>query len=515
MTDVAATLSQSVKTGAWKTLKNPMTYLGAAIVGGLSLMTRDYGWGILTPFLIPLLVQAAIRILAEYEYLEMLTGGTVIPDTDTPDLANIADISALSTIFRPIKKSNGPHLLIKIQINSASEVIRLNEAGGLLAENNMIRMIDTIIQQNFEDGMIVKTSFNGFLVILEGDYNIHEARLHKFIDENSPRQIMINDNPYFPKLLIGITPLGDHLGESYSRLEYALHKATLTSGRTYWYIAGESQEFNDYRTDRIGLRVVRQALDDDELGLFAQPIIPLDTGSHGEKYELLLRHYHSATNIELPAKILRYGDFNKISQDIDLYVVTLLCRNFHRLYPGGGRELDSISINLTGSSFTSPRFSGLIEKIISDYHIPKEKIILEVTETIANQNIPGAIKTMNKFREMGFRMALDDIGVGSSNFHNLSRFPVDYYKIDKMYCEDIRHNPMTRRFVQLIIDIGKSKGKQIIAEAIPDEQTLTMLTDMGADFSQSFLTGKPQEFIPAPKFNKFKIQSLAGDQANS
>ncbi|NOZ43433.1 MAG: EAL domain-containing protein [Alphaproteobacteria bacterium] len=501
MPDVTTVLSQSVKTGTRKTLKNPMTYVGAAVVGGVSLITSSFSWGYLTPFLIPLLVQAAIRVLAEYEYREMLAGHPTIPANDRPDLANITDIATLATIFQSLYDRGGPHLLIKIQINSASEVIRLSEADGLLAENNMIRMIDTIIQQNFGDGMIVKTSFNGFLVILAGDYDHHEARLLKFIDDNLPQQLTINNSVYSPRLLFGITPLCANFGKSYSRLEFALHKATLTAGRTYWYVTGDSSDFNDYRDNRVGLRTVRQAIDNAELGLFAQPIVGLGTRAQTTKYEILLRHYHTASDIDTPAAILRYADFNKVSRDIDLYVINLLCRNFHRLYPQDGREIDSISINLTGSSFASPRFAGLLNDIITDYHIPKEKIILEITETIANRNILQAIETMNKFNRMGFKMALDDIGVGSSNFHNLSRFPVDYYKIDRIYCEEILGNAETRRFVQLIIDIGKSRGKLIIAEGIPDSETLTMLTAMGVDFSQSFISGKPAEFIRAPGFD--------------
>ena len=500
MSDHEGALSNSFKIGAYKTFKNPMTYVGAAIVGGVSLITKDFTWGILTPFVIPLLVQASIRILAEYEYRKMLIGNTDSTVDDSPELATISDISSFSTLFRSMQKSGDPHLLIKIQINPASEVIRLNEINGLSAENTMIKMIENIIQLNFDDGMIVKVSFNAFMVILTGNYETHEDRLHAFIDENSPCQIKINDTVYFPILLVGITPMGSHLGESFSRLELALHKATLTSGRTYWHVAEDSEEFNSYRKKRIGLRLVRQAVDKSELGLFAQPIALLGDGPQPNKYEILLRHYKTAVDIHSPVKILQYADFNKVSQDIDLYVISLLCQNFHEL----SGEVDTISINLTGSSFASPRFVGLINEIVTRKNIPKEKIVLEVTETIANQNIHEAIKTMENFRACGFKLALDDIGIGSSNFHNLSLFPVDYYKVDRLYCENILNSPETRRFVQLIIDIGKSKGKKVIAEGIPDEETLKIMADMGVDYSQSFLTGKPKELIKAPKFDVVK-----------
>ncbi|PCI51813.1 MAG: hypothetical protein COB49_00655 [Alphaproteobacteria bacterium] len=501
MSDTGGSFGHSFKVGTYKTFKNPITYVSAAIVGGVSLMTKDYAWGILAPFIIPLLVQAAIRILAEYEYQEMLAGHTDTAATDSPDLAAISDISSFSALFHAMQKTGKNHLLIKIQINPASEVIRLNETNGLSAENTMIKMIENIIQQNFDDGIVVKVSFNAFMIILDGDYKTLEDRLHAFIDENSPRRIEINNRAYFPKLLMGITPLSNHSGESFSRLEFSIQKAFLSAGRAYWYVAAESEEFNNYRQKRIGLRHARRAISDLELGLFAQPIVKLGDGPQTRKYEVLLRHYRTATDIHSPAKILQYADFNKVSQDIDLYVIALLCRNFHRLNDAGNTEIDSISINLTGSSFTSPRFVGLMNDIVSRENVPRDKIVLEITETLANKNISQAIKTMEKLQAAGFKLALDDIGIGSSNFYNLSRFPVDYYKIDRLYCEEVSQSPETQRFIQLIIDVGKSKGRKIIAEGIPNTETLKILTDMGVDFSQSFLTGKPKELIRAPKFN--------------
>ncbi|MBL4801126.1 MAG: EAL domain-containing protein [Emcibacter sp.] len=497
----AGSLSRSIKTGAFKTLKNPATYIGIALIGGAVLLTKNYIWGFFIPFLIPLLIQATVRIHAEYKYQEMLGSDQETLPSDGPEIAHISDISSFSNLFHAMQDSGGPHLLIKVQINPASEVIRLNEKNGLSAENTMIKRIERIIQQNFDDGMVVKVSFNAFMIILTGNYEDHETRLHHFIDENSPHLIKINDTVYLPKFLVGITPLCGHPGESFSRLEFAIQKAFLSSGRAYWYVAKDSSDFDKYRKKRIGLRLVRHALDDAELGLYAQPIVSLNNAPQKSKYEILLRHYLTATEINLPRQILEYANFNKISQDIDLYVINLLCQNFHRISESDPKGIDTISINLTGSSFTSPRFAGLIKGLVSKYSIPKDKIVLEITETIANQNIPKAIRTMEKLKDFGFKLALDDIGIGSSNFHNLSHFPVDYYKIDRLYTEEILENSETRRFVQLIIDIGKSKGKSIIAEGIPDKETLEVLTTMGVDFSQSFLTGKPEELVKAPKFD--------------
>jgi EAL domain-containing protein (putative c-di-GMP-specific phosphodiesterase class I) len=423
------------------------------------------------------------------------------PPEQRDELYNITDISSFYTHFQNWKKSTSSHLLIKIQLNPTAEVIRLNEEDGLNAETIMIKVIEDIILNNFQDGLVAKVSFNSFMVILQGDYSEHENNLHKFADEFNPLKIKINGTIYFPKFLIGITTLGDKVGESFSRLELAITKATAATGRASWYVASDCKEYQKYRENRLGLRQVRNAINQKELGLYAQPIISLDTEKPNLKYEVLLRHYQNKTDVSSPLQILNFAEFNKISQDIDFYVMNLLCENFHRLCANSTEEIETISVNLSGSSFTSPKFFDIVNNLILKYNIPKEKLILEITEDIANHDASEAIKTMEKFRSVGFKMALDDIGIGSSNFKNLYLFPVDYFKIDRSYCEEILGNLEIRSFVQLIINVGKKQGKKIVAEGIPNIETLELLREMGADYSQSFLTAMPEEFIIAPKYD--------------
>ncbi len=495
-------LYHSLRTGSEKTLKNPMTYIGAALVGTISFITRDYGWGLLVPFAAPLLVQGLARILTEYEYQDKLLTDITPAISETPDIVPISDLPSYVGLLASLYKKNHDCILVKIHINHAGEVARLNESDGLAAEIRMTRMLETILQRNFEDGVIVRTAFNKYLAALSGSYRDLKARLQKFIDEQSSLRIDANGNLYYPKLICGITPLNDDFGGTVSRLELAVRIATRTSGRLYWFLDQDSGTFKTFREKRTGLRLVRQGMDNQELGLFAQPIVGLNGSPAGQKYEILLRHYRNKGDISSPVKILQYAEFNKISQDLDLYVIELLCRNFHRLYPASRGSASCLSINLSSASFTNLRFPGQMAEIIEKHAVPKDRIILEVTENIANRDSKQAVHTMEILRTAGYKIALDDIGIGSSNFRNLNRFPVDYFKIDRSYCEEIRQSAETRRFVQLVIDIGKSAGREIIAEGVPDQETLHLLTQMGVDYSQSFITGKPEESIPAPRFGR-------------
>ncbi|MEH6648745.1 MAG: EAL domain-containing protein [Motiliproteus sp.] len=236
---------------------------------------------------------------------------------------------------------------------------------------------------------------------------------------------------------------------------------------------------------------------------FAQPIVDLSRPQALPKYECLLRHYSDA-EVKGPGEVLHTAAYNKILPDLDLHVIEQICSQFVRLFGEQGERLEDLSINISGASYASPKFNEGLVRLFDRYQIPRHKIILEVTEDIANEDTEYALATMQQLKQEGFKLALDDIGIGSSSFINLFSFPVDYFKIDRAYSESLRENPQIRRFVQIIIDEAKARGKQTIVEGIPDQETLTLVREMGGDYSQSFITGVPAELIAAPILDSSK-----------
>jgi len=422
---------------------------------------------------------------------------TLPPSGSFPSLLNM---DAVADVLRCGPLKTGPGLLIKIIINPATEVVRLTDPGHLAAEADLLRRLEVIIGQEFEDGEVYQLAFNAYLVVLSGTYAEVKNRLQDFVDANGPRRVELGGRAYYPKMILGITVQEENLGLSFSRLEFAARQAAKSASLTMSYVPLDLPEFSAYQTRRSGLRVLRRALNNFELGLFAQPIVSLHAPGPPRKFEMLLRHYQDEKTVTSPLDILTFAAFNDVTQDLDIYVVELLCRNFHRLFGPDGNTVDTLTINISGPSFVRPHFAEAVIAIVKKHNVPFDKLVLEVTEDVANTAKEQAISTMKAFRKAGFQLALDDIGTGSSNFRTLHEFPVDYFKIDRSYCEEIADNPSVKTFVQLVIDIGQAHGKPVIAEGIPDEKTSDILRSMGADFSQSFVTGRPVELIKAPKF---------------
>ncbi|MGB1299162.1 MAG: EAL domain-containing protein [Psychrobium sp.] len=480
---------------AWrKTVYSSFTYLAMLMVGVLSLCTVHMQTGYIVPFIVPFVVQFFVRLISEIK--------TDVSQRLFHKPQQKICLTQANQILEQLSPAQGKqHLLIRIDINIATEVIRLTADAGLLAEHNLIMIFERHINEQFPNARHFSLDCDSFVVIQPGDEASNQEHLRKFKAKFGNLTVREQGMKFFPKLLIGTTPLTDDIADSMSRLEFAARKARFLMPLQTFHIGENHDEYTNHKKFRMRLRSVRQALHNQELGLFVQPIISLNSDGELPKYEVLLRHYQSKTKIMSPMDILEPAHFNRISQEIDLYVVELLCQHFKSLFGQRGEQVSTLAINISGNSFGIPSFASVLDEIVTKYGVPKNKLVLEVTEDIASSRMIQARNSMNSFREKGFKLALDDIGTGSSNFQNLRDLPVDFFKIDRSYSEMLLTDKPTYDFVKLVIDVAKLKGKKVIAEGIPNEDVKRELIRMGVDYSQSFITGRPRELIKAPKYH--------------
>ncbi|MFT6908450.1 MAG: EAL domain-containing protein (putative c-di-GMP-specific phosphodiesterase class I) [Oleiphilaceae bacterium] len=487
--------------GLRKTFLNPITYIGVFVMGTSSFLSADYSWGLAVPFVVPLFVLACAHILFEHE---KHNNNQSEFQARPKGIKSVISGNALLNVFNKSLATNTPKLLIQIRINHATEVVRLTHEKSFQAEESLIFSIYQKISTEFFDGEVYRIANDTFLCIVDGRYEQMKKRIANFVNSHSPCRMQIDGHWYSPYLITGITPLNTCLAPTLTILEYACKKAFQSAQVSHYFVTGNESELKNNIHMRRGLQDVRRALEEYELGLFAQPIVPIDGTDLKPKYELLLRHYIN-DEIKSPHHILSCAKYNGVSQDIDMYVIEMLANNFHQLFNDRGANIESVSINISGNSYTSPYFNQALVTLFNLHDIPKQKIVLEVTEDIATENTDAAIANMHYLKNQGFKLALDDIGIGSSNFSNLSRFPVDYYKLDRFYGELMMTDVGIRGFVELIISEAHRRDKKVIAEGIPDQEALNYLKGLGVHFSQSFITGKPAEIIAAPRtLSQFK-----------
>ncbi|MEN0044893.1 MAG: EAL domain-containing protein, partial [Pseudomonadota bacterium] len=133
-----------------------------------------------------------------------------------------------------------------------------------------------------------------------------------------------------------------------------------------------------------------------------------------------------------------------------------------------------------------------VRQAVLNGSLSPEQICFEITETAAIANREGAIAFMNTMRELGCRFALDDFGAGLSSFAYLRDLPVDILKIDGSFVRDMDTNKVSESMVAASAQVARVMGLKTVAEFVETEAVRDGLVQLGVDYGQGFLLGKPK-----------------------
>jgi PAS domain S-box-containing protein len=226
---------------------------------------------------------------------------------------------------------------------------------------------------------------------------------------------------------------------------------------------------------------IRDALDEDRLVLYSQPIVPLAGGQPSQ--ELLLRMVGPGGDLVPPGSFLPVAEKYGLMGEIDRWVI----RRAVGLAASGQR----MEVNLSAESISNLDLLPLIERELGDAHVDPSKIVFEITETAVMENPEAGEAFARGLSEVGCPLALDDFGTGFGTFTYLKNLPITYLKIDIEFVRDLTTNQANQHLVKAIVGLAKDFGCQTIAEGVEDAETVALLKEYGVDFAQGFHLGRP------------------------
>ncbi|MBS7560918.1 EAL and GGDEF domain-containing protein [Pseudomonas sp. RC4D1] len=139
---------------------------------------------------------------------------------------------------------------------------------------------------------------------------------------------------------------------------------------------------------------------------------------------------------------------------------------------------------------------GRTLQLLQDVGIPPSQVVIELTEQPPIDDFQLLHNALHHYRDMGFSIALDDLGAGYSSLRLWSELRPDYVKIDRHFIDGIHQDALKREFVGSILQIAKASRAQVIAEGIEMLEELVVLSEMGVDLVQGYLLCRPQEQPP-------------------
>ncbi len=242
----------------------------------------------------------------------------------------------------------------------------------------------------------------------------------------------------------------------------------------------------------------RRLLEAGSLALHPQPILDIrSTQPRVAKAEFLLRIDRGGNWTPPPRGMVESLELHGLSTELDGFSSNHLLGWVDDQRAVLDR-LDSVSFNLSASSFMDGMFMGKLFDEVRLARVPRNKLCIEITETAAIKHLNVAAEVILDFKMIGCRFSLDDFGAGLCSFGYLHALPVDEVKIDGQFIRELATSSVSEKIVRAIYQVARATGKTTVAEFVDDPRKLSILQEIGFDYGQGWLfspTVAPERFI--------------------
>jgi len=224
-------------------------------------------------------------------------------------------------------------------------------------------------------------------------------------------------------------------------------------------------------------------LDPSHLSVRFQPIFRIHEKLHQVcALEALIRGPKS-TNFERADILFDYVRRKRVEAAMDRTCFEAICMK--------AKELPSqFRINVNVHAVTlgqKPGFTDFFWKLADRCSIPMERFTIEIVEHAPSCNIPTLMDTVTALRDSGARIALDDVGLGQSNYRMMLDCQPEYFKLDAYFVRSLKHYPRRKAVVESVVKLATAMQGSVVAEGVECVDDLLELNRIGVEYVQANL----------------------------
>jgi PAS domain S-box-containing protein len=253
----------------------------------------------------------------------------------------------------------------------------------------------------------------------------------------------------------------------------------------------EASTWAGNRTDSdIGLdSAIRVGLPRGEFVVQYQPVVHLGTGEL-LGVEALVRWQHPDRGLLAPAEFIAVAERSGVIVDLGRVVLEEACRQA-QIWREAGHHL-YMAVNLSPRQLADPTLTDWIAEVMVATGMPEHGLFLEVTETALVQDLDQATAALHRLAGLGACVSIDDFGTGWASLTYLREFPVDCLKVDRVFVAGLGTGSRDETIVASMLSLGRDLDVAVIAEGIETEEQRAILLELGCEFGQGYLFGRPQ-----------------------
>ncbi len=370
----------------------------------------------------------------------------------------------------------------------------VNDSLGHLIGDELLKDTAKRLQRCHRDGdLLVRFGGDEFVFLLQDIQDREEAVIvAERINQALKEPFILNNRKMFISASIGITLSNNH----YNHPEQMLRDADTAM----YYAKGKGRachEIFDRNMHFCALKELhlesdlRQAVQDEELVVYYQPIFSLNTQKIVGA-EALVRWQIPGKPMIPPNDFIPLAEETGLILEIDRWVLKSACEQLYQWQQTFKEKApEFISVNLSPKQFSDTNLKDKIVEIVTATKLEKKYLKIEVTETVFIENSHVVLEILSQLQKLGIKVCLDDFGTGYSSLSYLHQFPLNSLKIDR---EFIRHLGKTNRneaIVRIMATLGHELNLELIAEGIEEIQQIEYLKKLDYQWGQGYCFSPP------------------------
>lgn len=235
---------------------------------------------------------------------------------------------------------------------------------------------------------------------------------------------------------------------------------------------------------------LHRALVRQEFFLEYQPIFGRDA-QHMVAVEALIRWRKQTGEVVRPDLFIPVAEQSRLIVQIGRWVVRQACHDLALLQRSGFADLQ-VNVNMAAPEFVNANLPGELMAVVNACGVAPHHLCLELTEGLVMKQPDKVLPVMAALRQQGFKISLDDFGMGHSSLSRMKTLPISSLKIDRSFVSGLPQDRGDAAIVRTILDLGRHLNLQVVAEGVETDAQLLFLRQYGCALIQGFLLSRPQ-----------------------
>jgi len=355
--------------------------------------------------------------------------------------------------------------------------------------------------------MLARLGGDEFVILLKSVRSVADAEAAADgVRQEFQRPFGVSNQEVAASMSIGIA-----MGDSRKNADTLLRNADTAMYRAK--LAGKARfaVFDEVMHAEVSRRLelensLRVALERGQFVIEYQPIVFIDT-ARIRGFEALVRWSHPARGLLGPAEFIPVAEEIGMIVPLGRWVMETACRQIHQwnLSVPSDQPL-SISVNISRRQLREPQFVADVAQLLADTGLPERLLHLEITESAIMEDVEVMIGVMQRLRDLGVAVEMDDFGTGHSSLSCLHQFPLDTLKIDRSFIATMGTDRKYAAIVQAIVTLADTLGMKVLAEGIETPDQLRQLLALKCHYGQGFLFSPPVSASNVPAMLRTNLQ---------